>query len=71
MMAVDLDKLHPTGRNLGRVFNCRCGCVVVTHLCCYEAKLVNLKLKTQPKQLLGYLPLNIELHTASMLPLAP
>jgi len=27
------------------------------HLCCYEAKQRNLKLKTQPTQLFGYLPL--------------
>jgi hypothetical protein len=29
------------------------------HLCCYEAQLSDLKLKTRPEQLLGYLPLGI------------
>ncbi len=28
------------------------------HLCCYETKVPNLELKTQPKQLLGYLLLD-------------
>ncbi len=32
-------------------------CVPRTCLCCYEAKLPNLMLNTQPKQLLGYLRL--------------
>jgi hypothetical protein len=52
-----MDKLQLTGQNLGRVFNCRSGCMGALHLCCYEAKRPNLKLKTQPKQLLGSLPL--------------
>jgi hypothetical protein len=30
-------------------------------LCCSETKLPNLMLKTQPKQLLGSLPIDIEL----------
>jgi hypothetical protein len=29
------------------------------HLCCFEVKLPNLKLKTRPKQLLGFSPLDI------------
>jgi hypothetical protein len=43
--------------NLGRVFNSRSGCMCAMHLCCYEAKRPNLKLKTLPRQLLGSLPL--------------
>ncbi len=31
------------------------------HLCCYEAKLTNLKMKTRPKQLLGSITLNVVL----------
>jgi hypothetical protein len=37
----------------------RSGCMHPIHLCCYEAKLTNLKLKTRPKQLLGSIPLNM------------
>jgi hypothetical protein len=55
------DKLQLTGQNLGRVFNFRNGRVHVVHFLCYVVKLPNLKLKTQPKQLLGYLPLDIVL----------
>ncbi len=40
------------------------------HLRCYEAKWPNLKLKTQPKQRLGSLPLAFEL-TVPMIPLGP
>ncbi len=36
-------------------FNSRSGYVHAMHLSCYGAKLSNLKLKTQPKQLLGFL----------------
>jgi hypothetical protein len=43
----------------GQVFNSRSGRVYATHSCCYWVKLPNLKLKTQPKQLLGSLPLDI------------
>jgi hypothetical protein len=35
--------------------------VNVVHSCCYKAKQPNLKLKTQPKQLLCYLLLDIAL----------
>jgi hypothetical protein len=38
--------------------NSRSGCLYATDLCRYEAKLVSLKLKTHPKQLLGYILLN-------------
>ncbi len=48
-----MDKLKLTGQNLGPVFNSRCGCKCAMHLCRYEAKRPNLKLKSQPKQLLG------------------
>jgi hypothetical protein len=37
----------------------------VMHLFCYEAKQPNLKLKTRPKQLLGYLPLAFALPALS------
>ncbi len=36
-------------------------CVNVVHFLCYEVKLPKLKLKTQPKQFLGSLPLDIAL----------
>jgi hypothetical protein len=53
-----MDKLQLlTGRNQGRVFNSSRGCMFVMHLCCYVAKWPNLKLKAQPKQLLGSIPL--------------
>jgi hypothetical protein len=46
-----------SGLNLGRAFNSRRVCSSAMYFRCYEAKLPNLKLKTQPKQLLGSLPL--------------
>ncbi len=52
-----MDKLQLTGQNLGRVFNSRSDCMSAMHLFFYEAKQLYLKLKTQPKQLLGYFPL--------------
>jgi hypothetical protein len=58
-------KLQLTGQNLGRVFNFRNGHVHAAHFLCYGVKLPNLKLKTQPKQLLGYLPLDIVLPAPS------
>jgi hypothetical protein len=42
-----MDKLKPTGQNLGRVFYFRSGCMCATHFSSYEAKLSNLKLKTR------------------------
>ncbi len=41
--------------------NSRSGCLYATVLRCFEAKLASLKLKTHPKQLLGYILLNIVL----------
>jgi hypothetical protein len=52
-----MDKRQLTGRNLGRVFNSRSGCMRAMSLCCYVAKRHNFKLKTWPNQLLGFLPL--------------
>ncbi len=49
-----MDKLKLTGQNLGRVFKSKSGCMCVVHLLCSEAIRPNLKLKTRPKQLLGY-----------------
>jgi hypothetical protein len=56
-----MDKLQLKGQTQGRVFNSRNGCMKTVHLCWYEAKLYNLKLKTWPKQLLGSLPIDIAL----------
>jgi hypothetical protein len=50
-----------TGQALGRVFNSRSGCMHNMHLLCRIAMQPNLELKTQPKQLLGSLPLDIVL----------
>ncbi len=66
-----MDKLQLTGRNLGRVFNSRSGCMYVMNLCYYEAKQPNLKLKTQPKQLLGYCPLAFVLPTPATIVRCP
>ncbi len=57
------DKLQQTGQKSGRVFNSRSGCAHAVPLHRFETKLTNLKLKTLPKQLLGYLPLDIALNT--------
>jgi hypothetical protein len=56
-----MDKLKLTGRTLGRVFNSRRVCMHAMHLLSSVAIQPNLELKTQPKQLLGYLPLDIAL----------
>ncbi len=53
-----MDKIQLVGQNLVVVFNFRCGYVHVMQLRCYEVKLSNLKLKTCPKQLFGYLTLD-------------
>ncbi len=50
-----MDKLQSAGESLGRVFNSRSGCMCGGHLFCHEPKQPNFKLKTRPKQLLGYL----------------
>ncbi len=52
-----MDNLQLKGQNLGRVFNFRSGHLHVAHLWDFQVKLLILKLKTQPKQLLGSLPL--------------
>jgi hypothetical protein len=56
-------KLQLTGQNLGRVFNFRSGHLHAAHSWRYEVKLPNLKLKTWPKHLLGYILLDIALPT--------
>ncbi len=56
-----MDKLKLTGQNRGRVFNSRGGHVYAVPSCGYLSKLPNLKLKTWPKQRLGYLRLDIKL----------
>ncbi len=52
-----MDKLKLAGQNLGRVFNFSCGRAFAPCTSLITTKLQNLKRKTQPKQLLGYLPL--------------
>ncbi len=61
-----MDKLQLTGLNLGRVFNSRSGCVCAMQLLCFETKLPYLMSKTRPKQLLGYLPLDIALPACTI-----
>jgi hypothetical protein len=54
-----MDKQHPKGHNLARVFNFRSGNLHAAHLWCCRVKLPTLKLKIWPKQLLGSLPLDL------------
>jgi hypothetical protein len=61
-----MEKLQLTGRNLGRVYNLRNGCLHAMHLLYYGVKLSNLKLKTRPKQLLGSLSLDMALPALIM-----
>jgi hypothetical protein len=56
-----MDRLQLTGQNLGRVFYFRYGRVRAVHFLCLGVKLPNLKMKTQPKQVLGSLLLDIAL----------
>ncbi len=56
-----MDKLQLAGQNLGWVFNFRSGHLHPAILWCFLVKLPNLRLKTQPKQLLGFLQLDIAL----------
>jgi hypothetical protein len=56
-----MGKLQLTGQNLGRVFNSKTGFMYPMRIYCFEAKLHNLKLKTRPKQLLGYILFDITL----------
>ncbi len=65
-----LDKFNLTGQNLSWVFNLRIGCKDPVHLHCFEAKLPNLKLKTQSEQLLGSLPLDFALPSKIQNPAA-
>jgi hypothetical protein len=62
------------GQSPGRVFYSRSGRVHAKQLNCFETKLVNLKLKTRHKQLLGSIPLDIALsdskHNALFPPVA-
>jgi hypothetical protein len=58
-----MDKLKLTGLNLGRVFHSRLGCACIGHAIVHITKQPNLKLKTQPKQLLGSLLLAFALPT--------
>ncbi len=48
-----MDKPQLTERDLDRIFNLRNGCLHVVHLLCYGVKLLNVRLKTRTKQLLG------------------
>jgi hypothetical protein len=52
-----IDKLKPTGQNLGRVFHCRLGHTFIGHEIVHITKQTNLKLNTWPKQFLGSIPL--------------
>jgi hypothetical protein len=52
-----MDKLELTGQALGRVYNFRSGCMCTLHLLPGVAIQPNLELKTQPKPVLGSLPL--------------
>ncbi len=56
-----MDKFHLAEQNMGRVYYFRYGRVHAMHFLCYGVKLPNLKLNTQPKQVLGSLPLYIAL----------
>jgi hypothetical protein len=61
-----MDKLQPTGQNLGRVFNLRFDHLHAEHFWCYQIKLPNLNSKTRHKLLLGSLPLVIALPGKSV-----
>jgi hypothetical protein len=60
-MRWDMDKLEPMEQNLGRFFNSGGGCAHAMQFNCFQMKLANLKLKTQPSQLLVSPSLDIEL----------
>jgi len=61
-----MDQLKLTGRNRGRVFNSRHGRACICRAIAYVTKQPNLKLKTQPEQLLGSLPLAFALPSLSL-----
>ncbi len=62
-----MEKLQLKGQNLGKVLNFRFGHLHAEHFWCYQVKLPNLKLKTQPKQLLSSLSLVIALPALASL----
>jgi hypothetical protein len=53
-----MDKLRPTGQNLGQVFYFRYGRVRAVHFLCEGVKLPNLKLKTRPKASFRFSPVS-------------
>jgi hypothetical protein len=59
-----IDKLQLTGQNLVRVFNSSCG--TLGSMRCFEMKLLNLKLKTRQKQLMGSILLDIMLPSLAL-----
>ncbi len=65
-LAMDKLKLTVTGQTQGRVFNFRSNFVHTTHSLHSVAVWLNLDLKTWPKQLLGYLPLDILLPALAL-----
>jgi hypothetical protein len=60
-----MDKLQLTGQNMDQVFNFKSVYLHAGHLCCYQVKLPNLKLKIWPKQLLGSFPFDVALSVAT------
>jgi hypothetical protein len=64
-MIASIEKLQPTGQNLGRVLNSRSGCLCALQLSCFETKFANLMLKTRLKQLVRSLLLDIALQVPS------
>ncbi len=65
-LSCSMDKLKLARRNLGQVFNYRLGHAWIGHAIVLITKQPNLKLKTQPKQLLGSLPLAFALPRCSL-----
>ncbi len=49
------------GRNLGRVFNSRRGCMCTLHLCCCVAKWPNLKLKNSAQTTFRFSPISFHI----------
>ncbi len=56
-ITLDHGQIKLTGINLGRVFNYRCMRASAQISTCTSSKQTKLKLKTQPKLVLGFLPL--------------
>jgi len=61
------DKLKLTGQNLVQILKFRRDCLHVIQSYYLETKLPDLKLKTRPKQLLGYLRVDIALPDLSFI----